>query len=196
MTKNPKTHDHEITPLHLAARNGHFDVCRLILEKVAVKNPAAIDGLTPLHNAAKGGHLDICRLILEDENVGIKNPAAIDGLTPLHSAAKGGQLDILKLLVGSGVDKRPLFNRRTPLEEATSNGHLKSCMFLIRNWHDFQQFWKYLATEPFGLTAFSLKGMCLSLCICIVVLFISILGTVLALYLLSKVLPLGPKRVN
>ena len=38
-----------------------MDICRLIIEKVENKNPAAELRYTPLHNAAMNGHLDICR---------------------------------------------------------------------------------------------------------------------------------------
>ena len=40
------------TPLHLAASNGHLDVCKHIMEKSANKNPRNNDGETPLHLAA------------------------------------------------------------------------------------------------------------------------------------------------
>ena len=47
------------TPLHYAAKEGHLDVCRLILERVEDKNPEAIGGWTPLHSAADNGHLEV-----------------------------------------------------------------------------------------------------------------------------------------
>ena len=176
------------TPLHSAAKGGHLEVCRLILEKAAIDNPAAGDGITPLHLAAKGGHLEVCRLILK--NAVDKNPAANDGITPLHIAAKGGHFEILKLFVDEHeVDKRPLFNGKTPLEEAISNGHFKSCMFLIGNLSDFQQFSSFRARGLFGLAGLPFKVKCLCLAVrtieCIIILFFSILGTGLGVFLLG-----------
>ena len=41
--KNPAKNN-GATPLYLAAQEGHFDVCKLIMEKVDRKNPARKDG--------------------------------------------------------------------------------------------------------------------------------------------------------
>jgi len=58
------------TPLHLSAKNGHFDICQLIMENVPNKNPANLFGITPLHEAIKNCYLDICKLFIE--NIPIK----------------------------------------------------------------------------------------------------------------------------
>eukprot|EP00747_Dinoflagellata_sp_TGD_P168833 gnl/TRDRNA2_/TRDRNA2_196154_c0_seq1.p1 gnl/TRDRNA2_/TRDRNA2_196154_c0~~gnl/TRDRNA2_/TRDRNA2_196154_c0_seq1.p1 ORF type:complete len:168 (-),score=33.51 gnl/TRDRNA2_/TRDRNA2_196154_c0_seq1:5-508(-) len=53
------------TALILAARQGHFDVCRLLL--AARADVEATDGLqrTPLSYAAMGKHQETCRLLLD-----------------------------------------------------------------------------------------------------------------------------------
>ena len=43
--KNPARND-EFTPLYFAAQNGQFDTCKLILNVVKNKNPAANFGIT------------------------------------------------------------------------------------------------------------------------------------------------------
>ena len=70
------------TPLHEAAKNGHFDVCELILPLVHVddKNPKDGEGMTPLHCAASGLHSNICRLITNE--IEDKHPVNDDGETP------------------------------------------------------------------------------------------------------------------
>ena len=67
------------TPLHLAAKRGHLDVCRIILENVKDKNPVGLDGWTPLDFAAENGHLEICELILEKMRK--NNPKDTIGMT-------------------------------------------------------------------------------------------------------------------
>ena len=60
--KNPGNNDGD-TPLHMAAIDGHLEVCRLILENVQDKNPCNISGATPLTHAVNNGHLEIIKLI-------------------------------------------------------------------------------------------------------------------------------------
>ena len=51
--------------MHEAALNGRLDVCRLIMDQVAEKNPANMFRETPLHIAATYGRLELCRTIME-----------------------------------------------------------------------------------------------------------------------------------
>ena len=46
------------SPLHLAASEGHLEVCKLILQQVQDKNPMAHDAVTPLHSAAGIGQVE------------------------------------------------------------------------------------------------------------------------------------------
>ena len=57
-----------LTPLHIAAKCGHLDICEIILKNVKCnKNPEAPShhGNTPLHLAAKKGNLDVYNLIIK-----------------------------------------------------------------------------------------------------------------------------------
>mgnify|MGYP001356659604 CR=1 FL=1 len=63
-----------LTPMHLAAENGHLELVQLIQYKTDVVNPANCKGWSILHSAALNGQLEIIQEIskeLED-----KNPAA------------------------------------------------------------------------------------------------------------------------
>merc|ERR1712086_452190 len=71
MVSNPETVA-GLTPLHYAAKNGHLEVYRFILEHLTDKNPGDMYGLTPLHFAAMRGQLEMCKLILK--MVDNKNP--------------------------------------------------------------------------------------------------------------------------
>ena len=52
-----------LTPLHLAAYNGHYETCKLLMEKIEEKCPRDVYVGSPLDMAAKKGHLKICELI-------------------------------------------------------------------------------------------------------------------------------------
>ena len=95
-----------LTPLHLAAAKGHREVCRLILENVASKNPVAIDGLTPLHLAAERGHKGIVKLLVENcENI----RPLYNGKTPLEYAAYHDHWFTCRLLMKNLQDFKQFF---------------------------------------------------------------------------------------
>ena len=127
------------TPLHLAASEGHPDVCRLLLERGASVNAATNRyGITPLHDAAANGHDEVCQLLIQaDANV---NAADIVIWTPLHSAAWCNHADVCRLLIDRGANINAITrNNETPLDLAISNhavGVLE-CFYLDRvvNFH-------------------------------------------------------------
>ena len=57
-----------ITPLHLAAQNGHFDVCKYICDNTMFVKPLRRDGSTPLTLAVHRGHIKIARLLHERDH--------------------------------------------------------------------------------------------------------------------------------
>ena len=48
-----------MTPLIIAAQQGHLDIVRFLVEVGVAKDQAATDGMTPLIIAAQQGHLDM-----------------------------------------------------------------------------------------------------------------------------------------
>ena len=81
-----------MTPFHIAAKNGHFEVCKLFIDNVEDKNPMA-NFLSPLHLAAYRGHFEICKMIIdeiEDKNLHGKGHT----FTPLDYAIKFGHHQI------------------------------------------------------------------------------------------------------
>jgi ankyrin repeat protein len=127
------------TPLHWAANNGHFGVCKLIIDGTSNKNPAEIknDRSTPLHWAAYNGHVEVCKLIMD--NITDKNPVnGYLGETPFHCAAKQGHLAVCKLIMDNITDKNPAdgYLGETPFHCAAKKGHLAICQLMVENLSD------------------------------------------------------------
>ena len=67
------------TALHLAARNGHLEVVKYLLEKGGAEvNEEDNDGWTALHLAARYGHLEVVKYLLEKGGTEV-NVEGIDG---------------------------------------------------------------------------------------------------------------------
>ena len=143
--KNPRKKN-GWTPLHIAAKKGHFEILKLIIGQVEDKNPAIhgnnFYGGTPLHFAVSENHLEICKLILGE--IKDKNPPDMVGRTPLHNAASSGNYYICKLILenldraqfnqedGINYDKNPKdAGGKTPLHLAAMEGHLKICKLIL-----------------------------------------------------------------
>lgn len=96
------------TGLLLAARQGHVDVVKRLLQTRGQKGidvNRAPRGWTPLLVAASKGNTEVVRLLLADKrtNVAARTPA---GDTALHCACRlrGCDADVLSLLVDAGLD--------------------------------------------------------------------------------------------
>lgn len=88
--------------LYSAAKNGHTDCVRLLLNAKAQVNAADRNGFTPLCTAAAQGHFKcVALLIAYDANI---NHAADGGQTPLYLACKNGNKECIKLLLEAGTD--------------------------------------------------------------------------------------------
>ena len=73
---------------------------------------------------------------MKPQSIENKNPVADDGNTALHCAAEGGHLELLGLFLNYGVDRRSMYNGKTPIHVAASYGHFRSCLFLMGNLKD------------------------------------------------------------
>ena len=107
-----KTKDgsHFVTPLIIAAHNGHLNSVKILLGYGAdieargtlkIGNEVA-EGCTPLWGAAAADHLDVVKLLLE-QNADVDSKIST-GSTPLRVAAHEGHLDIVQCLVDRGAD--------------------------------------------------------------------------------------------
>ena len=124
----------ELSPLHLAAKNGHLEVCKFIIENVSNIYTRDYTGKTPLHLAAANGNLETCKLLWK--HCEEKNIPDLFGWTPLHCAAMHGQLDVYNFILEQVNDKKPLdIDGHTPISLAKN----KQCPC-----HDHEpQLWKF-----------------------------------------------------
>ena len=116
--------------LHVAARQGHTEIAKLLLSHHAPVDPRDPLGGTPLHLAAQYGHDEVAALLLD---AGATLEARRNGgLTPLAVAASHGRYPVVKRLLAAGADvnSRATFGW-TPLHGAASEGRLNVVSLLL-----------------------------------------------------------------
>ena len=147
---NPKNEE-GVTPLHLAAAEGHLEICKKMLTVIEPENeecndelnPKDKDGSTPLHYSASNGQLSICRLLLHNLLVRVLgtdalpkvdiNPKNKFGFTPLHFAEKNGHLPIVEMFAHNINDLNVTDgNKFTPMHFAANNGYLEVAKMLLK----------------------------------------------------------------
>ncbi|XP_065903477.1 uncharacterized protein [Dysidea avara] len=85
------------SPLHKAARNGHYNLVAMMLKAGVPVNLKSKDGGTPLHHACSNGHINCAKLLCDHKaEIDMKD---IYGDTQLTWAVTQGQSDAVKFLV-------------------------------------------------------------------------------------------------
>ena len=133
-----KDGSHFVTPLIIAARNGHLNSVKILLKYGAEIETRGtlkiedevIEGCTPLWAAATTGHLDVVKLLIE-RNADVDGRKSTDS-TPLRAAAHDGHLDVVRCLVerGADVNARTQY-KATPIMAACDYGHVSIITYLI-----------------------------------------------------------------
>jgi ankyrin repeat protein len=116
------------TALHLAARNKHNKLVKLLLEKGV--NPAAVgaDGRTALHLAAMNGHDGVVKLLLE-------TGASSDTTLRQVAATRQERVRLLLAEADGGINRKD-FNGDVPLSLAAANEHKAVANLLLANGAD------------------------------------------------------------
>ena len=124
---------HELTPLHLAARHGHAEVVKLLLEEGAKLTAQDDLGWTPLHFASNYSHATVLNLLLDcgaDCNV-----VDSDNNTALDIACENGNHVAVRILLMNpecdmGCHRQGMLS---PLSVATNKGFFSCARFLLDN---------------------------------------------------------------
>lgn len=120
------------TPLHRAARHGHYHTVRILLDSdQRVLMQCDHSGFSPLHDAAHAGHQPIVHLLLERRGRWASWASAA-GTTPLDLAANGGHCEAVRELLTAGMwpVQNPAETLR-PLQLAAVAGHKQVVKLLL-----------------------------------------------------------------
>lgn len=109
---NTTHHLHGRSLLHIAARNGSYDLCKMLIERGADVNAVEEDSerarrygstcCTPLHLAATANHASICRLLLEHGALALIRDD--NGRTPLGDAMYMRSFESARVLLRYGAE--------------------------------------------------------------------------------------------
>ncbi|MDR0288956.1 MAG: ankyrin repeat domain-containing protein [Rickettsiales bacterium] len=124
-----------ITPLHLAAQNGHKNAIGTLLKAKRI-NVNAKDqyGKTPLHLATAKNHNDAIEALLKAKRIDVNAKDQYEK-TPLHLAAKYDKKDAIEALLkakGIDVNAKDRYGR-TPLHLAVGQHNLHIVEVLLEN---------------------------------------------------------------
>ncbi|MBS0619916.1 MAG: ankyrin repeat domain-containing protein [Verrucomicrobia bacterium] len=110
-----------LTPLFLAAQNGHTACVELLLAHGADVNASCgPEHRAPLHEAAARGHLRVCEALSQNCQI-----LSGSGSNALHFAARGGHLPVVEYLISRSVSAAHQNNDGfTPAQVAFQQNHI------------------------------------------------------------------------
>ncbi|KAL2839355.1 ankyrin repeat-containing domain protein [Aspergillus pseudoustus] len=134
----------EDVPLITAARHGHVDVLRLVLEVTGTKTtPRQLEYKRALCRAVYFGHLPVVKFMLENAGLNPKSNADRSGDKAwfdlardealIYEAARAGNCDMIQLLLDYGATVPPVHRRSNhPLIVAAQNNHMQAVQLFVK----------------------------------------------------------------
>lgn len=125
------------TALHIAAKRGNIEMCRVLLEAIPAddlpRNLSLLTshGFSVIYSAILSGKTDIVEFLIHNYPVVDLEAPDLGGLTPLHIAAEKGYAGIVKVLLDAGCTSTTTDSiGRTALAWAQAKGH-EDCVALL-----------------------------------------------------------------
>lgn len=108
------------TPLHIAASEGHLELCELLVEKGAMINRSDRWGLAPLDDAHRHQHFEVVQYLQQN---GGKFGSSSLSINLFNACVEGDVEEVRSLLEFGKIDlSESDYDRRTPLHIAASEG--------------------------------------------------------------------------
>ena len=101
---NVEARDHEFgwSGIHWAAKNGHVDVVKVLIQTGAHVNAVDDFKRTALHRVAWTGHAEVVKVLIR--NGTHVNAVQKQNCTALHKAASSGHVDVVSILLKNGAE--------------------------------------------------------------------------------------------